>query len=190
MTAMTWDRPPVTHWDHFIEDRVPHVFSISIDGGTPSAITLGIGTVARPARDRARIPTTSRPTAQEVAFAANSDESGIDENNDVYVVAATRRRGAQRHRRQSRGRRRAEYSPDGRYLAYTKQTIKGFYGDTQQLWLIDRKSDARRRSPRTGIARSSGIAWSPDSKQLLRLGRRCRHGRIYRFDVAKGRNKP
>ena len=33
MSAMTWDRPPVTHWDHFIEDRIPHLYSIAIDGG-------------------------------------------------------------------------------------------------------------------------------------------------------------
>jgi dipeptidyl aminopeptidase/acylaminoacyl peptidase len=30
MTAMAWDRPPVTHWDHFIQDRIPHVYSIPL----------------------------------------------------------------------------------------------------------------------------------------------------------------
>jgi len=43
MSAMTWDRPPVTHWDHFIEDRIPHLYSIAIEGATPVAITLNSG---------------------------------------------------------------------------------------------------------------------------------------------------
>ena len=135
MTAMTWDRTPVTHWDHFVEDRRPHVFSISIDGGTPTAITLGSGQRTVAPRDRQRSPTTSRRTARRSPSSPTRDTTGIDENNDVYVVPASGRRGAQPHGRQPRRRRAAELQP-GRPLA--------------------RATRARRSRASTGTRSSSG----------------------------------
>ncbi len=153
MTAMAWDRPPVTHWDHFMEDRVPHLFSIPLDGGTPTAITLGSGHSLE-LREAEADSYDISPDGAEVAFVANSDASGIDENNDVYVVAATG--GAARNVTADNpaGDDSPSYSPDGRYLAYVKQAIKGFYGDTQQLWLHrPQERRARGASPRTGTVR-------------------------------------
>jgi dipeptidyl aminopeptidase/acylaminoacyl peptidase len=185
MTAMTWDRPPVTHWDHFIEDRVPHLFSIPIDGGTPTAITLGSGRSLELRESEADSYDIS-PDGAEIAFVANTDDSGIDENNDVYVVAATGGTARNITADNPASDDSPSYSPDGRYLAYVKQAIKGFYGDTQQLWLIDRKSDARRRIAADWDRSVSGITWSPDSKYFYASVDDAATARIYRFDVAKG----
>ena len=38
MKAMTWDRTPVTWWDHFVDDREAHVFSIAREGGAPVSV--------------------------------------------------------------------------------------------------------------------------------------------------------
>ena len=43
MTAKVWDRAPIAHWDHFIDDREPQLFSIDVSGGEPIAITRGAG---------------------------------------------------------------------------------------------------------------------------------------------------
>jgi len=189
MTAMAWDRPPVTHWDHFMEDRVPHLYSISLDGGTPAAITLGSGRSLE-LREAGADSYDISPEGTEVAFVANTDASGIEENNDVYVVAATG--GAARNVTADNpaGDGRPSYSPDGRWLAYSKQTIKGFYGDTLQLWLIDRKADTRRRIAADWDRSVSDIAWAPDSKNFYAAVDDAATGRIYRFDVAKGTQHP
>ena len=79
-----------------------------------------------------------------------------------------------------------KYSPDGRWLAFTRQKIKGFYGDTQQLWLIDRKNDARRRIAADWDRSIHDIAWAPDSKSFYASIDDAGTGRIHRFDVAKG----
>jgi dipeptidyl aminopeptidase/acylaminoacyl peptidase len=185
MTAMTWDKPPVTHWDHFIEDRVPHLYSVSIEGATPTAITLGSGRSLE-LREADADSYDISPDGKEVAFAANSDASGIDENTDVYLVPTgggpARNLTADNPANDDD----PSFSPDGRYLAYTKQSIKGFYGDTQQLWLVDRGNDARRRIAADWDRSISGIAWAPDSKSFYAPIDDAGTVRIYRFDVAKG----
>jgi dipeptidyl aminopeptidase/acylaminoacyl peptidase len=185
MTALTWDRPPVTHWDHFVEDRVPHLYSIPIEGGTPTPITLSSGHSLERREANADSYDIS-PDGNEIAFVSNSDPSGIDENTDVYLVptggGAARNLTADNPANDDD----PKYSPDGRYLAYSKQTIKGFYGDTQQLWLVDRKSDARRRIAADWDRSISGIAWAPDSKTFYASIDDTGTDRIYRFDAAKG----
>jgi dipeptidyl aminopeptidase/acylaminoacyl peptidase len=185
MTALTWDRPPVTHWDHFVEDRVPHLYSIPIEGGTPTPITLSSGHSLERREANADSYDIS-PDGNEIAFVSNSDPSGIDENTDVYLVptggGAARNLTADNPANDDD----PKYSPDGRYLAYSKQTIKGFYGDTQQLWLVDRKSDSRRRIAADWDRSISGIAWAPDSKTFYASIDDAGTDRIYRFDAAKG----
>jgi hypothetical protein len=33
MTAKVWEHAPFSHWDHFIDDRLPHIRGISDDKG-------------------------------------------------------------------------------------------------------------------------------------------------------------
>ena len=185
MTAMTWDRAPVTHWDHFIEDRIPHLFSIALAGGTPAAITLDSGR-SLPRRETSNYSFDISPDGKEVAFVANSDTTGTDENTDVYVVPATGGPARNLTADNAANDDQPRYSPDGRFLAFTRQTIKGFYGDTQQLWLIDRQNDARRRISADWDRSVQNLVWSPDSKSFFAPIDDAGTERIYRFDVAKG----
>ncbi len=185
MTAMTWDRTPVTHWDHFVEDRRSHIFSISVDGGTPVAITVNSG------QELSRRETGSEsydisPDGKEISFVANTDTTGRDENTDVYVVPASGGPAKNLTADNSANDDQPRYSPDGRWLAFTRQKIKGFYGDRQQLWLIDRKNDARRRIAADWDRSIHDIAWAPDSKSFYASIDDAGTGRIYRFDAAKG----
>ena len=185
MTAMTWDRTPVTHWDHFVEDRRPHLFSISVDGGTPVAITVNSGQeLSR--RETGDDSYAISPDGSEIAFAANSDATGTDENTDVYVVPAGGGQAKNLTADNPANDDEPKYSPDGRWLAFTRQRIKGFYGDTQQLWLIDRKNDARRRIAADWDRSIHDIAWAPNSKSFYASIDDAGTGRIHRFDVAKG----
>jgi dipeptidyl aminopeptidase/acylaminoacyl peptidase len=185
MTALAWDRPPVTHWDHFMEDRVPHLYSIPLEGGTPTAITLGAGRPLELREPDAESYAIS-PDGSEIAYVSDTDTTGTDENGDIYVVPATGGPARNITADNPAGDDLPSYSPDGRWLAYSKQMIKGFYGDTQQLWLVDRKSDARRRIAADWDRSVGGIVWAPDSKNFYASVDDAGTGRIYRFDVAKG----
>ena len=185
MTAMTWDRTPVTHWDHFVEDRRPHLFSIPVDGGAPVAITVNSGQeLSR--RETGDDSYAISPDGKEIAFAANSDTTGTDENTDVYVVPVAGGQAKNLTADNPANDDEPKYSPDGRWLTFTRQKIKGFYGDTQQLWVIDRKNDARRRIAANWDRSIHDIAWAPDSKNFYASIDDAGTGRIYRFDVARG----
>ena len=185
MTAMTWDRPPVAHWDHFIEDRVPHVYSIPLEGGTPTPITPASGHFL-PRRENGTDSYDISPDGQEIAFVVNTNLAGNDENLDVFTVAVS----GGPARNLTAGNPAADetprYSPDGRFLAITKQTIPRFYGDTKQLILLDRKGGTPRRLAADWDRSISAMVWAPDSKSLYAPIEDGGTERVYRFDVAKG----
>lgn len=33
MNAKVWERAPIAYWDHLLDDREPHLFSVGLDGG-------------------------------------------------------------------------------------------------------------------------------------------------------------
>ncbi len=186
VTALAWDRPPVTHWDHFVEDRVPHLY-VDLDRRWPAGRRSRSARDARSSRARrTRIPTTSRRTA---ARSLSSPTPTLPASTRTTTSTSSPRRAARR----ATSRRTTPRATTRRATARTaagsrtaQQTIKGFYGDTQQLWLIDRKSDARRRVAADWDRSVSGIAWAPDSKSFYASIDDAGTGRIYRFDVAKG----
>ncbi len=189
MKAMTWDRTPVTWWDHFVDDREAHVFSIARTGGTPVAITQGTG------RELSRRETNDdhydiSPDGNEIAFVADSDKTGVDGNNDVFVVPAAGGQARNLTTDNTADDEEPKYSPDGRYLLYSRQLIKGFYADTHQAWLVDRQSDARRRVAANWDRALNDLTWTPDSKQILAAVDDAGTVRIHRIDVAKDRHTP
>jgi len=185
MTAMAWDRPPVTHWDHFIEDRIPHLYSIPLEGGAPTAITLNSGRYL-PRRENGTDSYDISPDGLEVAFVSNSDRAGNNENLDVYAVAVSGGEARNLTAGNPASDEEPRYSPDGRHLAYTRQAIPGFYGDTKQLILLDRKGGSQRRLAADWDRSIGSMAWAPDSKSLYAPIDDAATQRVYRFDVAKG----
>jgi len=186
MSAKTWNRPPVSWWDHYLDDRQSHVFSIPLTGGTPTAITLGTGIELSREETNKRSYDIS-PDGMEVAFEADIDPTGVDQNLDVLVVPATGGKARNLTLDNVADDGTPTYSPDGHWLLYTRQTIKGFYGDSRQAWLVHRRTDARRRLAADWDRSIGGIVWAPDSKSLYAAIDDAATDRVYRIDIASGR---
>ncbi|MGB5131453.1 MAG: S9 family peptidase [Steroidobacteraceae bacterium] len=189
MKAQAWSRPPIAYWDHWIDDRQAHVFSIPLEGGAPTAITLGTGyELTRQELDGQAYDIS--PDGSEVAFVADIDATGVDQNFDVFVVPATGGPARNLTTDNAGDDENPRYSPDGRWLLHTRQTIKGFYGDSYQAWLIDRKTDARRRLAADWDRSLNGMVWSPDSKSIFAAIDDAGTERISRIDITNGRHAP
>jgi len=186
MSAKVWNRAPIAYWDHFLDDREPHLFSIAADGsGEPLAITRQSGFYLSKNEYSAASYDIS-PDGLEVAFAANTDRSGTTPNYDVIVLAACGCKAPRNITADNRGDDDAPlYSPDGRWLAFTQQIIPGFYADRARLMLLERGAGGATRSLSGDWDRSAGsLSWRPDSKALYGAIDDAGTNRIWRFDLA------
>ena len=150
MTARTFDKPEIRYWDHWLDDRQAHVYSIGIEGGDPRAVTLGTGLEL----SRAEASTFSydiAPDGTEVAFAADSDATGIDSNFDVYAVPVERGKARNLTSDNPAGDGSPAYSPDGRFIAFGRQVVKGFYADRTRLVLHDRAAGTNSKRVLAGV---------------------------------------
>jgi dipeptidyl aminopeptidase/acylaminoacyl peptidase len=189
VSAKVWEKAPFSHWDRFLEDRIPHVYSIALDGGEPTAITLGTGyslNVREPGADDYDVS----PDGKEVAFSADTDRTGIDSNFDIFVAPANGGEARNLSTDNACDDTSPLYSRDGRWLAYSRQKIKGFYADRERLMLVDRRGGTTRNLTEEWDRSAQGLVWSPDSRALYGSIDDAAVRRIYRIDVANGTVKP
>jgi dipeptidyl aminopeptidase/acylaminoacyl peptidase len=181
MTAKVWDHAPIAYWDHFLDEREPHLFAIDVSGGDPVAITRGSGQFL----SKSETDTFSydiSPDGLEVAFVTNMDRSGVDPNYDVWVLPSCGCKPAKDITADNL----ADdddprYSPDGRYLVFSQQRIKGFYADRARLMLFERANGRTTNLTESWDRSVTEPAWLPDSRGLLASVDDAGTERIYRF---------
>jgi dipeptidyl aminopeptidase/acylaminoacyl peptidase len=189
MTARVWDRAPIAYWDHLLDDREAHLFSIDVNGGEPVAITRLSG-YALSKQDVDEYSYDISPDGLEVAFSANLDKTGVDPNYDVITLPAC---GCKPAKDVSAGNEADDgeprYSPDGRYLAFAQQRIKGFYADRARLMLLERSSGKVRGLTESWDRSATHLNWLPDSKGMVASVDDASTVRVYRFDLKGGTPK-
>ncbi|MBV6416688.1 MAG: Dipeptidyl-peptidase 5 [Steroidobacteraceae bacterium] len=185
-SAKVWERAPIAYWDHFLDDREPHLFSIALEGGEPVAITRGSGYWL----SKQEYGTSSydiSPDGTEVAFVADRDRTGIDANDDIIVIPACGCKPARNLNPESvADESNPVYSPDGRYLAYAQKRTPRFYADTQRLMLLERATDRTRGLTEQWDRSADGLVWARDSKSIYGVIDDAATSRIYRFTLAGG----
>ncbi|HRP34355.1 MAG TPA: S9 family peptidase [Gammaproteobacteria bacterium] len=185
VSARTWDTAPLSFWDRWHDARRPHVYRVSVDGGEPRPVTLGSGVhLLISSADAASYDVS--PDGAELAVVADSDASGVESNPDIYLVPAAG--GAARNVTPDSPAPdfAPVYSPDGRWLAFSQQRIRGFYGDRARLVLHDRRDGAHRVVTEDFDRSVSGVLWAPDSRNVYAAIDDAAHERIYAIDTRNG----
>ena len=181
MSARVWTHAPISHFDHFLDDRQPQLFSISIDGGEPAAITRMSGYfLTRGDLDASAYDIS--PDGLEVAFAADVDKSGVDRNFDLILLPTC---GCKPARNISAGNKAGDgdphYSPDGRRLAFAQRRLPKFYGDRARLMIYDRAAGTTSGLTEKWDRSVDGLVWEHDSRSLLGTIDDAGTRRVYRF---------
>ena len=194
MTAMVWDKPEIRWWDHWIDDREAHLFSVGLDGGEPDAITVDTGLKLSERNHGASGPGSEgydiSPDGKEIAFAADSDATGVDGNSDIYLIPIGGGEAVNVTPGNPADDTTPLYSPDGRWLAYHRQEIKGFYADKQRLYRYDRRSGERVDLTKEWDRSVSGLVWAPDSRDLYGAINDAGLRRVYEINAANGKVRP
>lgn len=184
MNAKLWDRAPIAYWDHFLDDREPHLFSIALAGGEPTAITRRSGHHLSK-RSYSSASYDISPDGLEVAFVDDVDRTGVDPNSDIIVLDACGCKPARNVTADNPADDGAPlYSPDGKWLAYTAQTLKGFYADRARLRLIDRKTGSITDLSGNWDRSPSELLWQSDGKALYSTVDDAATNRVYRHALA------
>jgi dipeptidyl aminopeptidase/acylaminoacyl peptidase len=156
------------HWDAWREGKYAHLFTVPAQGGTPLDLTPGA--VDSPtwflgSPDGYDIS----PDGTEVCFTSNrSGGSSIawTTNNDLFLVST--KGGEARNITQANPGSDAspQYSPDGRYIAYTSQARDGYESDLLRLRVYDRQTGSI-KDLTTGFDQwVSSFAWAPNSDTI------------------------
>ena len=183
MSARVWSRAPIAHWDRYLDDREPHLFSIALEGGEPAAISRLTG-FHLSKQDYSSSSYDISPDGLEVAFVANVDRSGIEPNHDLIAVAACGCKPARNLTATNPADDMApRYSPDGRWLAYGAQQTRGFYADRARLLLVDREGGATRDLSGDWDRSVGTLLWTRDSRSLYSGIDDAATNRIYRFEL-------
>ena len=183
VSARVWDKAPIAYWDRYLDDTEPHLFSVDVADGSLIAISRLSGFHLSKSEYSASSYDIS-PDGLEIAFAANTDKSGVAPNYDLITLETCGCKPAvNRTADNPADEGSPAYSPDGRWLAWSAQSIPGFYADRARLMLLDRTSGVA-RSLSGDWDRSVGeIIWRGDSKAAYSAVDDAATHRIYRFDL-------
>ena len=156
------------HWNEWRDGKYTHLFTVSPKGGTPLDLTPGA--VNSPtwflgAPDAYDIS----PDGSEACFASNrSGGSRVawSTNDDLFLVST--QGGEPRNiTKDNPGSDAApQYSPDGRYIAYTSQARDGYESDLFRLRVYDRQTGNIKDLTNGFDQWVSSFAWAPDSDTL------------------------
>lgn len=177
------------HWTSWSDGLVPHVLLVDAsDGHVVRDLTPGPYPAPTFGSDGAAGYRFS-PASDELCFVSNHDpRQALSTNADLWVVPVAGgpprnltgdNAGWDGH---------PAYSPDGRYLAWLRQTTPGYESDLYRLMLLDRRSG----ETRTLLDRDRfdnpllELTWSPDSRALFLSADVEGRTPLYRYDLHDG----
>jgi len=158
------------HWDEYRDGKYTHLFAISAHAGKPRDLTPGA--VDSPtwflgAPDGYAVS----PDGAEVCYTSNrpgGSRTAWSTNNDLYLVPARQLTGeAKNITKDNPGSDAApQYSPDGRYIAYTSQARDGYESDLIRLRVYDRQTGKVKDLTPDFDQWVNAFAWAPDSDTI------------------------
>jgi len=160
-------------WNEWIADgRRPVVFAIDVASGAHKnlfAETKHHLPLLGPPDQLSPAHYDIAPDGREICFTADSvKETGTDYNRDLYVMPLDRTSTPRNITADNPANDQyPAYSPDGRWIAFTRQTIKFFYADRQRLMLYDRATGQHQEITAKFDRSCSEPKWSADSRQIL-----------------------
>lgn len=107
------------------------------------------------------------PDGKELAFVSDTaDRPGVKENLDIYTVRIGQTSATNLTTDNPQRDSNPVFSPDGRYIAFRRQKIKGFYGDRHRIMIHDRGKNKNRDLTENYDYSCRSILWAPDSTKI------------------------
>ena len=178
------------YWDHWLYDgKRPTVYAIDATTGKHNNLLAGTGKFLPPNEPSANDYDVS-PDGKELCFVAESaKDPGTDFNLDLYTRDLTAR-GTPRTKNITTDNEASDtnpvYSPDGKSIAFLRQTTKFFYADKQRLMVMEK--DGKPRELTADLDRTAGNPkWVPDGERIAFEAEDAGYVRIFFASVKDGK---
>ena len=162
------DSTSFRYWDHWLADgRVPHLFVVDVETGQPRDVFSGTP-LHLVRQDPSAGSYDIAPDGKEVAFTTDlGKDYGFEPNEDIVALRLDSRKWTNLTAENPANDSNPRYSPDGKWMAYTRQAIKSFYADRQRLVLYDRASGGKRVLTENWDRSVESPMWSRSSQRLF-----------------------
>jgi dipeptidyl aminopeptidase/acylaminoacyl peptidase len=164
-------------WDHWIADgKRPVVFAVDVEKGTHRNL-LAATKRTLPASGGSAADYDVSPDGKEICFVSESaKELGMDYNLDLFLLDIDTKPDRKKlpEPRNITADNPANdfapvYSPNGKWLAFSRQTTKFFYADRVRIMVHDRKIGKNRELTATLDRSCSNVHWEPHSLDGVQL---------------------
>lgn len=180
------------YWDTWLADgKRPVIFAVDVATGKHNNVLAGTGLHLPPTE-----PSTSdydvSPDGKEICFVADSlKKPGIDNNPDLFTLSLDGKGKPKNVTTDNEGSDTSPaYSPDGKWIAYTRSEIKHFSTDCQRLMLLDR-AEGKSRSLTASLDRGcTGPRWLPDGKRIAVQVEDAGYATVYFVNAETGKVIP
>ncbi len=179
------------YWDHWLADgRRAHLFVVDIETGKHRDLFLDTDYYFywyENSTDLSSNHYDISPDGKEVAFVVDSTpDPGQDPNADIVTLPVEGGKGTNVTAENKASDSNPVYSPDGKWLAYTKQSILRFYGDRERVVLHDRKSATNKVLTEKWDRSAGSPIWHPDSQRLYFTAEDRARVPIFELNISDG----
>jgi dipeptidyl aminopeptidase/acylaminoacyl peptidase len=171
------------HWNIWLEGQYSHLFLLSLDGKTIKDLTPGPYHVP-PISLGSSHDYSFSPDGTEISYVTNMDEEvAISTNNDLFSISIQGSPPAKVSFGDGNDNN-PQYSPDGKYIAYSSMGQPGFEADRQRIILYNRETK-KSVELTAGFTLSVGeIVWSVDSKIIYFTAEEAGNNTIYKISLS------
>jgi dipeptidyl aminopeptidase/acylaminoacyl peptidase len=173
------------YWDTWVADgKRPVVFEIDVATGKHRNLFAGLK-LHLPVPEATAGQYDIAPDGKEICFVADSvKDFGSDFNLDLYVMPLDRAGPPKNITTDNEASdNQPVYSPDGKSIAFARQKIKYFYGDTARLVVHDRQTGKNAELWPSFDRSLTSPVWNGSSTQIVFSAQDKGYSRIYHADV-------
>jgi dipeptidyl aminopeptidase/acylaminoacyl peptidase len=155
------------YWDHWVADgRLPHLFTVNVATGDTLDVLAGTN-LSLPRTEPGAGSYDFSPDGNEAAIVTDLEpDPGYRPNDDVVVLDTRSGKWWNLTEDNKADDGSPRYSPDGKWLAYTRQLIPDA-PDRQRVVVVDRAAKSKRTVAENWDYSVGGLIWTPDSKGFV-----------------------